>query len=140
MQSLVKVMVTTLISTDTRYPVNRKIIRKAVSDTLFANKMEDNSVEVSVVVVGKRKMKILCNLYMSDGRMQDVLSFPLEEITDNGGMGFVGVPDDVLRLGDVVLCWPELVAKAALDDIMVDEELYTLTTHAVEHLLGKHHE
>lgn len=133
-------MVTTLISTDTRYPVNRKIIRKAVLDTLFANKMEDSSVEVSVAVVGKRKMKVLCDYYVKDGRMHDVLSFPLEEITDDAGGGFIRVPDDILRLGDVVLCWPEVITKAAFDDIMVDEELYTMTSHAVEHLLGKHHE
>lgn len=86
--------------------------------------------EVSVSVVGRRKMKALTDKYLKDGKEHEVISFPLE-----GGVG----PDEVLRLGDVVLCWPEVLLCAARDNSMVDAEVEKLTAHGVEHLLGKHH-
>lgn len=133
-------MVKTLIFSDTRYPVNRKIVRKAVSDTFLKYKIESIQAEVSVAVVGKRKMKCLTDKFMKDGREHEVLSFPLEEVTASSGSGFAGPPDEVLRLGDVVLCWPQVLEAASQDDIMVDEEVYKLTCHGIEHLLGQHHE
>lgn len=129
-----------LISSDTRYPVNRKVIRKAVADALAKNKISSDEIEISVMVVGKRKMRELSQKYMKDDTEHEVLSFPLEEITDSTGKGFMNVPDGILRLGDVVLSWPEVVSLAGQDDIMVDDEVYKLTAHSVEHLLGKHHE
>lgn len=129
-----------LISGDTRYPVNRKIVRQAVEDTLSKNKIGSSGIEVSVVVIGKRKMKTLSEQFMKDGLEHEVLSFPLEEITQDTGKGFVNAPDGILRLGDIVLAWPQVVALAGLEDIMVDDEVYKLVAHSVEHLLGKHHE
>ncbi len=128
-------MVKVLISTDPRYPVNRKVLRRAVLGVFEKEKILDIQAEVSVSVVGKRKMKALTSKYLKDGRDHEVLSFPIEEVA-----GFINAPDDVLRLGDVVLCWPEVLLCAARDNIMVDEEVALLTAHGVEHLLGKHHE
>ncbi|KKR51180.1 MAG: putative rRNA maturation factor [Candidatus Curtissbacteria bacterium GW2011_GWA1_40_16] len=133
-------MVKTLIFSDTRYPVNRKIVRKAVADTFLKYKIEATIAEVSVAVVGSRKMKDLTDKFMKDGKEHEVLSFPLEELTAGFASGFAGSPDDVLRLGDVVLCWPQVLEAASRDDIMVDEEVYKLTCHGIEHLLGQHHE
>lgn len=130
-------MVNILISTDTRYPVNRKVIRQAVADTFNVNKIAELPAEVSVSVVGSRKMKMLSDTYIKDNLNHEVLSFPMEEVTSSHA--FVNPPDDILRLGDVILCWPKVVECAAGDDVMVDEELYKLTVHGVEHLLGKHH-
>ena len=133
-------MVKVLIFSDSRYPVNRKVIRKAVLETFIKHKIEAISAEVSVAIVGSRKMNDLTEKFMKDGKKHEVLSFPLEEVTFDSQAGFVSPPESVLRLGDVVLCWPEVLDAASQDDIMVDEEVYKLTCHGVEHLLGKHHE
>ena len=132
-------MLNVLVKTDTRYPVNRKIIRKAVLDTLNKNKAQRMVCEVSVFVVGERKMDELTNLYLKDGKSHEVLSFPLDD-NSSKGVGFVIPPDGILRLGDIVLCWPQVVLAAGRDEVMVDEEIYLLTSHSVEHLLGKHHD
>lgn len=129
-----------LISGDTRYPANRKIIRQAVENTLQKHKISSEDVEVSIVLVGKRKMRELSLQHMKDGLDHEVLSFPLEEITQDSGRGFINAPDGILRLGDIVLSWPQVVALAGVEDIMVDDEVYKLVAHSVEHLLGKHHE
>lgn len=130
-------MVNVLISTDTRYPVNRKVIRKAVGDVFKKNKIENLNSEISVAVVGGRKMKDLSRQYLEDDKDHEVLSFALEEVGEKEA--FINPPDEVLRLGDVILCWPEVLSMAASDDVMVDEEVYKLTCHGVEHLLGQHH-
>lgn len=128
------------IITDTRYPVNRKTIRKAINDTLLSSRTLSGELEVSVAVIGQRKMDYLTNQYMKDGKKHEVFAFPLEEVTQETKSGFINSPDGILRLGDIVLCWPEVLVAASRDDILVDEEVYLLTAHATEHLLGKHHE
>lgn len=132
-------MVSTLIHTDTRYPINRKIIYKAVEQTLKRNKAGLMLSEVSVAVVGSRKMQELSEKYLEDREKHQILSFPYEDVTQSS-RGFINPPDDILRLGDIVLCWPDVIAQASKDDMMVDDKVYDLVCHGVEHLLGKHHE
>jgi len=145
-------MAKVLITGDTRYPVNRKVIRKAVDATLKEFKMENTSFEVSVVVVGARKMKQISKNYLGDNINHQILTFVLSEESSpkilekaegdvsSEVQGFVKTPEDILRLGDIVLCWPQLVAEAGEDEMMVDDKIYELTAHGVEHLLGQHHE
>ena len=133
-------MIKVRIHTDTRYPVNRRVIRKAVLDTFSEFKIESGNLEVSVAVVGSRKMKDLSLKFLKDSQVHEVLAFAQEEISEANGRGFVNPPDNILRLGDIVLCWPEVLESASRQDSMVDDQLYFLSRHATEHLLGKHHE
>ncbi|OGD86223.1 rRNA maturation RNase YbeY [Candidatus Curtissbacteria bacterium RBG_13_35_7] len=139
-------MITILIHTDTRYPVNRKVVKKAVSDTFKKNKAVGLDAEVSVAVVGSRKMRILTSEYLKDDKDHEILTFGYEEITQHkisysgASQGYVNPPDEILKLGDIVLCWPYLLKEASRDDMMVDDKLYNLVCHGVEHLLGITHE
>ena len=133
-------MIRVLVKTDTRYPVNRKIIRRAVFDTLSKYKAGESDTEVSVAVVGIRKMDKLTSDFKKDAKVHEVLSFPFEDVDSASGSGFISVPDGVLRLGDIILCWPQVLLAAARDGVMVDDEVYLLVSHSVEHLLGRHHE
>lgn len=132
-------MVKVEIFSDSRYPVNRKLVRRAVLDTLLKNKITLGDIEVSVAVVGKRKMRELSKKYLKDDLDHEVLAFPYEDLAQMT-KGFINPPDEFLRLGDIVLCWPQMVILAARDESMVEDEVYMLTAHATEHLLGKHHE
>ena len=139
-------MITVLIHTDTRYPVNRKKIRKAVEDTFKKHKVENSDLEVSVAVVGSRKMKELSQKYLDDISNHQILTFVLtesvrkEQLQQTERLGFVDSPDGILRLGDVVLCWPQVLEDASYDDIMVDDEVYALICHGVGYLLGYSHD
>lgn len=129
-------MLNVLISSDSRYPVNRKVIKKAVADVFTREGIESLDAEVSVLVCGFRKMNDLTKKYLNDGREHEVLSFPLEagrKVVDKN-------PDTVLRLGDVIISWPKVLELAAAENIYADEKLAFLVGHGVEHLLGKHHE
>lgn len=125
-------MIRVLINTQDSYPVNKKIVRKAVIDTLLKNKSGTCDIEVSVSVVGEREMDEISRKYLHDKLKHEVLSFPLE--------GFNDFPDGLLRLGDIILCWPQVLLAAGRDGVIVDDEVYKLASHSVEHLLGKHHE
>ncbi len=139
-------MTTVLIQTDTRYPLNRKVVRRAVAETFKKHKVENLDSEVSVSVVGSRKMKQLTQKYLKEISKHQILTFSFEDLAQSGQnvnishQGFVNPPDDILRLGDIVLCWPEVLDEASKDDMMVDDEVYDLVCHGVEHLLGYNHE
>lgn len=132
-----------LIHSDSRYPASRNIIRKSIVDTLARDHLENHQIEVSVAVVGSRKMQELAHSFLGDREGHAVLAFPFEEVAAGGEArrhGFVNFPDGTLRLGEIILCWPELVTCAGNDNVTVDREIYKLTSHAVGYLLGKHDE
>lgn len=133
-------MVNVLITTDSRYPVNRKVVRKAVLDTFARHEIEESNAEISIVIVGERKMKDLSTKYLGDDQKHEILTFAIEEIDAKVGSGFIKSPDGILRLGDVVLCWPQVLQTASNDDVLVNDKVYALVCHGVEHLLGENHE
>jgi probable rRNA maturation factor len=110
--------------------INKAQIPQVIEKTLAEHGI-NSDVEVSLVVVGERKMRELHKKYMVTDETTDVLSFPLE--------GTVG-PDGVLRLGDIVVCYPVAISQASENKRLVDEEIDFLVEHACLHLLGIHHE
>lgn len=130
-------MASVLVTSDPRYHVNRKQIRDTVIATLKDEGIED-SIEISVAVVGARKMDGLLKQYMNDGQKHEVLSFPFEEGKTRDV--FLSAPDGVRRLGDIVLCHPYVVEEAANDEVLVADKIKELVAHSVLHLLGHHHE
>jgi len=61
------------------------------------------------------------------------LSFPLAEGEQTP------LPSGVLRLGDIVLSYPQVIKESARDDMMVDDKINELVQHGLLHLLGEHH-
>jgi probable rRNA maturation factor len=125
-------MITVLFQTESHFPVNRKKIKEAIEGALLGQVHRD--AEVSVSVVGDRRMRELNKKYRNLDATTDVLSFGLE----NGGE-FVEPPDDVLRLGDIVVSYPQAVNQAREENKLVDDKIVFLVLHGLDHLLGKHH-
>lgn len=94
-------------------------------------------VEVSINVVGDRLMRSLNQKYRHLDETTDVLSFPL---ADNKTTPFVDVPDRILRLGDIVISFPQAREAAGEENKLVDEKIDELVKHGMNHLLGNHHE
>lgn len=117
---------------DSRYPVDRELVREAVTALLDRYGMSDKRVLVEVSIVGNRKIHALNRKYRNIDRPTDVLSFPLEE--DQPG------PDGYFRLGDVVVSYPEARRTAILMNRMIDVVVADLVEHGIKHLLGEHHE
>lgn len=134
------------IHTDSRYPVNREVIKRAIFAVFKKNDADNLNGEVSVAVVGLRKMRWLCQKYKTSDQIHDVLAFGFLNLSDSsdrdiaGSRGFISPPDGILHLGDIVICWPQVLVAAREDNVMVDHMIANLAGHGAEHLLGKHHE
>ena len=121
------------IFVESRYKVNRKRIKSTVSNMLDKQEIE-SPVEVSVAVVGDRKMRSLSKKYKDEDKTRNVLSFSLSEGENTYD------PTSVLRLGDIVISFPEVIREASKDEVLVDDKVDELVIHGLGHLLGLHHE
>jgi probable rRNA maturation factor len=121
------------IFVESRYRVDRKRIKKAVSKVLTEQEIK-GSVEVSVAVVGDRKMRALSKKYKGEDKTRNILSFPLSE----GESTYLN--DDILRLGDIVISYPEIIREASEEEVLVDDKIDELIEHGTLHLLGINHE
>lgn len=136
-------MINIIVNSDPRYHVNKLAIKTAVFQALQRYRISGR-VELGINIVGDRKMHELNRKYRGIDSTTDILSFALEDHSQSGlqhipRVGFVAAPDKWLRLGDIVISYPQALEDAAMDGISVDEEIKTLVEHGVNHLLGIHH-
>lgn len=136
-------MINIIVSSDPRYNINKLAIKTAVFQILQKHKIS-GKVELGVNIVGDRKMHELNRKYRGIDSTTDVLSFALEDSSQASlqhipRIGFIASPDKWLRLGDIVISYPQVLEDASMDGISVDEEIRTLVNHGVNHLLGIHH-
>ena len=121
------------IYVESRYKVNRKRIRDLVSRILNSKDIAGKT-EVSVAIVGDRKMRKLSKKYKNEDKTRNVLSFSLTE-----GESALA-PLDTLGLGDIVISYPQVIRDASKDEVLVDDKIDELVVHGMSHLLGIHHE
>ena len=86
--------------------------------------------ELSLVLVGDRRMRRLNRLYRGKDRPTDVLAFPMRD----------AVPTVSPLLGDVVISLPTAGRQAGVQGHSLDREVTVLLIHGVLHLLGYDHE
>lgn len=131
-------MITILFQTETHYPVDRKKVKAALSSVL--EKKIHHSAEVSVAIIGDRRMRELNRSYRNIDETTDVLSFPLNDPTYTKNQSFVEAPDGILHLGDILISFPQAVETATEENKLVDDVIVFLALHGLDHLLGIHHE
>ena len=137
-------MVNIIVNSDPRYNINKEAIRFTVSEILSKLRISGR-IELGINIVGDRKMHELNRKYRGLDSTTNILSFALEDPSHPTSLqhiprvGFVASPDKWLRLGDIVISYPQAVEDASLDGISVDEEIRNLVAHGLNHLLGVHH-
>jgi probable rRNA maturation factor len=117
---------------ESRYKVNRKKIKNTVIETV-RRKGVIGPCEVSIAVVGDRKMRSLNKKYRQIDKTTNVLSFSQLEGKSSPSAS------DKLYLGDVVVSFPVVISEAAAENMLVDDKVVELVEHGVLHLLGEHH-
>ncbi len=130
-------MITVLFKTESHFPVDAQAIKDAVTKSLDLRVQSDT--EVSISIVGDRRMKMLNSLYRKIETTTDVLSFPQND-PSQPTTPFVPPPDGMIRLGDIVVSYPQAVIEAGEDNVLVLDKIIELVLHGLEHLLGNHHE
>jgi len=129
-------MVTILIQTESHYPINKKKIREAIGRVIDGKFKRD--VEISVTVIGDRRMKQLNSSYRKIADTTDVLSFPQDDPSQTMHP-FINSPDNVLYLGDIVVSFPQAIVEASEENKLVDDKINELVLHGLNHLMGIHH-
>lgn len=126
-----------LIKTESHYTVDRKRIRKVVDKFLKETDVKGN-IEVSLNIIGDRMMKRLNKKYRNVNETTDVLAFPLS--IGNSNVPFLNPPDNILRLGDIVISYPQARDSASEEDKLIDDKINELIIHGMKHLLGQNHD
>jgi probable rRNA maturation factor len=95
----------------------------------------ERSADMSILLVGDRRMRHINRRYRHKDRSTDVLAFAFREA--GGPHGF---HRDAKHLGDVVISLPTAQRQAKAACRPLEEELVVLLIHGVLHLCGYDHE
>ena len=125
-------MVKVSVSKQLNYPVSSPKIKRGLK-VFFKTHGVVSDAEVSVALVGEKKMLTLGKKYLKDKNLHNVLSF-------EAGDQFEYPPDGVIHLGEIIVCYPVALKEAKQENKLVDEKVYELVEHGAGHLLGFHHE
>lgn len=112
------------IITSSRYLVDRKRIRIVVEKTLSSFQL-DPTISVNIVFVGKNKMRTIASTYKHEDVALPVLAFPYRNDAD------MGEP----LLGEIFLCYPQIVLLAAERNKRLDALIDELIIHGLNNLL-----
>jgi probable rRNA maturation factor len=128
-------MIKVSVSKQSNYPVNVPAVKKKLAEFLAKNGIVSNA-DVSVALVGEKKMMEISTKYLKDKKLHNVLSFVPNEVKKN----FVYPPDGIIHLGEIIVCYSVARMEAGMENVLVDQRVYELVEHGALHLLGIHHE
>ncbi|MFH1863345.1 MAG: rRNA maturation RNase YbeY [bacterium] len=125
------------------YPVSSTNIKKALRELLIKQGIVSDA-EVSVAIVGEKKMLEVGRKYLKDKVLHNVLSFTPDEARYQTVPGeaiekFIYPDDKLVHLGEIVVCYPKAVEEAKREDKLIEEKVRELVEHGAMHLLGFHH-
>ena len=95
--------------------------------------------EMSLVFTDSETVQRLNRDYRGVDEPTDVLAFHMLPQKEAGSF-FALPPDGVLRLGEVIISYPQAVEQAKEQGHSVEQELALLIIHGILHLLGYAHE
>lgn len=120
------------------HPFRKAPIRRLLT-ALCEELLPEADIELSISLVGDRRMRQLNRDYRGYDKTTDVLSFPLEPDLRSAVAGIAPVPS-ILALGDIVIS-PKVCLQQASDwGWTPGERLAQLLIHGLLHLLGYDHE
>jgi probable rRNA maturation factor len=98
------------------------------------------TIEMSLLITGQARIQELNKEYRGKDQPTDVLSFSLVEQKDGESEAFIGPPDGLIHLGEVIISYPQTVLQAQESGHGIKKEIAILIIHGVLHILGYDHE
>ena len=111
----------------TRQRINKNDIINCARATLRL--LHRKSAELSIVIVGARRMATLNARYRHRAGVTDILSFQLSAAVKKTTVS-----------GEIVICYREVVAGARRRGVKISNYLKYLLIHGILHLVGYEHE
>ncbi len=116
----------------TRTSIDRRFFKKIAEVVLRGENKKEG--DLSIVLVGKKRMKELNRKYRKQDRVTDVLSFSYKE-----GGPFVFPRKNLVKLGEVAIC-PEYIKEIfGKREFDFEQELARSAIHGILHILGYNH-
>jgi probable rRNA maturation factor len=114
-------------------------LQKVVEATLQAENVPATA-EISLVITGQESIQELNREYRHLDRPTDVLSFSMQESREEEPTAFIGPPDGLLHLGEVIISYPQAAIQARERGHSIRKEMAILIVHGVLHILDYDHE
>lgn len=115
----------------------QQVVTNVVAATAKLIKISKNS-EVSILLVDNDYIQELNLIYRHKNKPTDVLSFAMNELTDEEPQYDAG--DEVNVLGDIVISLEQASAQSQDYGHSLSRELGYLVVHGMLHLMGYNHE
>ena len=128
-------MIRVFVTKQSNYPVSVRKIKQVLVSLLEQSGLVSDA-GISIALVGEKKMLDLSKKYLNDDKVHNVLSFTDSETKEK----FIPPPDGIIRLGEIVICYPEAVKEANQEGKLIEEKIIELIKHGAMHLMGKHHD
>lgn len=106
-----------------RYKIDRKKIKNFIAEAL-TKKNIIFEYDLNIVFVGRTKMKYLVQKYKQEKFVLPVISFSYNE-----------KQEERIFLGEIFICYPQLILLAAERNKKVDEVINQLINHGLENIL-----
>jgi probable rRNA maturation factor len=111
-------------------------LQRVVLKTLEAEGIASPA-EMGLVITDIKTIQKLNRTYRGENQPTDVLAFHMSpDTSQESEPRFVGPPDGVRHLGEVVISYPQAVRQAQEQGHDVVRELALLIVHGILHLLG----
>jgi len=111
-------------------PFSRQFVRKIIAKSAKELKIKENF-ELTVLLVKDKEIKVLNKKFRNKNKVTDVLAFSQKE-----GKALVLPPGQRIYLGDVIICYPQLLRQAKKFKQAPSKEFALLLSHGFLHLLG----
>jgi ssRNA-specific RNase YbeY (16S rRNA maturation enzyme) len=110
------------IISSSRYKINRKQLKKNIEKLVLERGIGENN-NINIVFVGKIKMKNVSQKYKKEEGPLPILTFKYDEQQAEGKL-----------LGEIIICYPQVLLLAAERNKMVDETILRLVDHGLKNL------
>lgn len=129
--------------------INEEFIKK-ITERVLQGELglsEYGNIELSIVFVGRRRMRELNKKYRKKNRVTDVLAFGGNKILSLSKTSSFWddeekfrIPEPAKELGELVICLKEVKKNAKRYGLSFSKELSLVLIHGILHLLGYEHE
>ena len=120
--------------------LNHTEVIAAATAVLYAEGLENQSIELSVAISDDEEVRQLNNSYRNVDNTTDVLSFAAEESQENSIFALPPDAQATRYLGDIIISYPQAERQAPEFGNSVTRAVQELVIHGVFHLLGYDHE
>ena len=126
------------VNVEPRYKLKRKELRNFLEKVLTALEIKGKT-QVNLSIIGDRKMRLLNRKYRGIDKTTNVLSFSQNENVKTQ-VKSLKKEIEYLDLGDIVISYPQALAEAVKENVLVEQRVNFLAIHGLLHLLGYDHE